>query len=83
MGILAWIVLGLIAGAVAKFIMPGKGPSGWIWTILLGILGALVGGFIGHSLGWGDIHGFDIRSILLAIGGSLLCLFVYDRFLKK
>ena len=83
MGILSWLVLGLIAGVLAKFILPGKGPSGWIYTIALGIVGALVGGFIGHALGLGDIHSPDLRSIALAVGGSVLVLVVYDRFLRK
>src|SRR5262245_45356085 len=83
MGIIAWIVLGLIAGAVAKFIMPGKGPGGWIATIILGVVGALVGGFIGaHLLKAGDV-GFSVEGIITAILGSLLVLFVYDRFLKR
>jgi uncharacterized membrane protein YeaQ/YmgE (transglycosylase-associated protein family) len=82
MGILAWILFGLIAGAVAKFILPGKGPSGWLWTIGLGVVGALVGGFIGHQLGFGDIHGFDLRSMALAVGGAVLCLVIYDRVKK-
>jgi uncharacterized membrane protein YeaQ/YmgE (transglycosylase-associated protein family) len=84
MGILAWILMGLLAGVVAKWLMPGKGPAGWIWTILLGIAGALVGGFVGtHLLEWGTVDSFNPRSIALAIGGSVLVLFVYDRFLRK
>lgn len=79
MGILAWIVFGLIAGAAAKFIMPGKDPGGIIITILIGIAGALVGGFIGSLLGLGDISGFNIGSLLLAIGGALLLLFIYGK----
>ena len=79
MGILAWIVFGLIAGALAKFIMPGKDPGGIIITILIGIAGALVGGFIGSLLGLGDISGFNIGSLLLAIGGALLLLFIYGK----
>lgn len=83
MGIIAWIVLGLIAGAVAKYVMPGKAPAGWLWTIGLGIVGALVGGFIGsHLLNSGDV-GFSLNGIITAILGSLLVLFVYDRFLKR
>ncbi len=78
MGILAWIVLGLVAGALAKFIMPGRQGGGIILTIVLGIAGALVGGFLGTSvLGFGDVTGFDLRSIAIAIGGALLVLFVY------
>lgn len=77
MGIFAWIVLGLIAGLLAKFIMPGRDPGGIIITILLGIGGAVVGGFIGTQLGFGDISGFDLRSLAIAVGGAVLLLFVY------
>lgn len=73
MGILAWIVLGLIAGALAKFIMPGRDPGGIIVTIVLGIVGALVGGFLGTLLGFGDISGFDVRSIVIAVIGASFC----------
>lgn len=78
MGILLWIVFGLIAGVIAKFIMPGSGPSGFILTTVLGIVGALVGGFIGHYVfGITDITGFDLRSMAIAVGGALLVLFLY------
>ena len=63
MGILAWIVLGLIAGLLAKLLMPGRDPGGIIITILLGIGGALVGGFLGTRLGFGGLSGFDLRSM--------------------
>jgi uncharacterized membrane protein YeaQ/YmgE (transglycosylase-associated protein family) len=76
-GILLWAVFGLIAGAIAKFLMPGKAPGGIIVTIALGIVGAVVGGFIGTQLGFGDISGFDLRSMLLAVGGGVLVLFIY------
>jgi uncharacterized membrane protein YeaQ/YmgE (transglycosylase-associated protein family) len=52
MGIIGWIIFGLIVGAVAKLLMPGRDPGGWIVTILLGIAGALVGGFLGRAVGW-------------------------------
>ena len=77
MGILLWAVFGLIAGAIAKFVMSGKAPGGIILTIALGIVGAIVGGFIGTQLGFGDISGFDFRSMLLAVGGGVLVLFIY------
>jgi uncharacterized membrane protein YeaQ/YmgE (transglycosylase-associated protein family) len=77
MGILLWAVFGLIAGAVAKYLMPGNAPGGIVVTILLGIVGAIVGGFIGAQLGFGSISGFDFRSMLLAIGGGVLVLFIY------
>ena len=82
MGIFAWIVLGLIAGVLAKFIMPGRDPGGLIITILLGIGGAVVGGFIGTQLGYGDISGLDLRSLAIAVGGGVLLLFVY-RVLRR
>lgn len=78
MGILAWLLLGLVAGALAKFIMPGQQGGGIILTIVLGVIGALVGGLLGtYVLGFGDITGFDLRSIAIAVGGALLVLFVY------
>lgn len=79
MGILAWIVFGLIAGALAKLIMPGKDPGGMIVTMLIGIAGAILGGFIGGLLGFGGISGFDIRSMAIAIAGALLLLFIYRK----
>ena len=77
MGILLWIVFGLIAGAVAKFIMPGRDPGGIIVTILLGVVGAVVGGFLGTLLGFGSVTGFDVRSLLIAIAGAMVLLFVF------
>jgi len=82
MGILAWIVFGLIAGALAKFIMPGKDPGGLIVTILIGIAGAVLGGFIGSFLGFGGVSGFDPRSLGIAIVGALVLLWLY-RIMKK
>jgi uncharacterized membrane protein YeaQ/YmgE (transglycosylase-associated protein family) len=77
MSILLWIVFGLIAGAIARWLMPGKAQGGIIVTILLGIVGAVVGGYIGTLLGFGDISGFDFRSMLLAVGGGVLVLFAF------
>jgi uncharacterized membrane protein YeaQ/YmgE (transglycosylase-associated protein family) len=82
MGILSWIIFGLIAGILAKFFMPGKDPGGFIVTILIGIAGAIVGGFIGDLLGFGTVNGFDLRSFFVAIVGAMLLLLIY-RFLKK
>ena len=78
MSILGWIVFGLIVGVVAKFIMPGRDPGGMIVTILLGIAGALVGGFIGRALGWyGDN---DPVGFVMATIGAILILVLYRQF---
>ncbi len=82
MGILAWVVFGLIAGWLARLLMPGRQPGGMILTIVLGIVGAVVGGFIGTQLGFGDISGFDLRSMALAVGGGVLVLFVFGLIVK-
>ena len=81
-GFLSWIILGLIVGVLAKWIMPGKDPGGIIITIILGIAGAFVGGFIGSLLGFGSITGFNIVSLVLAVAGALIILFIY-RQIKK
>ena len=82
MGILSWIVMGLIVGVLAKFIMPGKDPGGLIVTILLGIAGAFVGGYVGSVLGLGTVTGFNAGSLLIAIGGAVLLLILY-RVIKQ
>jgi len=73
MGIFLWIVLGLVAGAVARLVMPGPDPLGLVGTILVGIAGALLGGVIGILTG-GTYPGFDYRSLLMATIGSLALL---------
>ena len=77
MGILAWIVLGLIAGAIAKALMPGKDPGGIIVTMLIGIVGAFIGGFIGNAVMGKGLSGASPWSYLLAILGAMLLLWVY------
>lgn len=77
MGIIAWIVVGLIAGALAKLVMPGDDPGGIIVTILLGIVGAFVGGFVVSLLGGVGINGFSLWSILVATLGAIILLAVY------
>ena len=77
MGIVAWIVLGLIAGAIAKAIMPGRDPGGIIVTILIGIVGAFIDGFIGNLITGTGINGFTLWSIVLAIVGSIVLLWIY------
>ncbi len=83
MGILSWIILGLIAGALAKWIMPGRDDMGLIITILLGIAGAFVGGYLGSLLGLGSIGALSIGSILTATAGAILLLFVYRQLTKS
>ena len=77
MGIVLWILFGLIAGALAKFLMPGRQPGGILLTTLLGLVGAVVGGFIGTRLGFGDVNSFDLTSMALAVGGAVLVLVVW------
>ncbi len=83
MGILTWIIFGLIAGALAKMIMPGNQAMGWLMTIILGIIGAFVGGYVGTLIGWGDVNSFDIKSMLLAVAGAILVLWIYGMATKR
>jgi uncharacterized membrane protein YeaQ/YmgE (transglycosylase-associated protein family) len=82
MGIVSWIVFGLIAGLLAKFVVPGDDPGGFIKTTLLGVAGALIGGFVGTRLGFGDVTGFNVRSFAIASAGAVLVLWLY-RMVKK
>ncbi|HSO09881.1 MAG TPA: GlsB/YeaQ/YmgE family stress response membrane protein [Desulfoprunum sp.] len=77
MGLLSWIVMGLLVGLVAKFIMPGSDPGGFIITVLLGIGGAFVGGYVASFLGIGSFTGFNLGSFLIATGGAILILILY------
>jgi uncharacterized membrane protein YeaQ/YmgE (transglycosylase-associated protein family) len=78
MNILTWIVLGLLAGGIAKLIMPGKDPGGCLVTIGIGVLGALIGGFLGTTVfAWGTVTGFDLKSLAIAVAGSVVLLVVY------
>lgn len=76
--IIGWIIFGAIAGAIAKLLMPGKDPGGFIVTVLLGIAGAVVGGFIGRAI-WGSsgVNDWSIGSFALAIGGAIVLLAIY------
>jgi len=80
MGIIAWIILGLLVGILSRFFAPGRQPMGLVATILLGIVGAVVGGLIGTQMGWGQVQGFDFRSLGLAILGGVLVLFLVGLF---
>jgi uncharacterized membrane protein YeaQ/YmgE (transglycosylase-associated protein family) len=79
--ILVWILLGLIAGGIAKLLMPGKDPGGCVITILLGIAGALVAGFIGKAVGWYDQN--EGAGFIAAIVGAFLILLVYRLVLRR
>lgn len=83
MGILSWIVLGVIAGALAKLLMPGKDGGGFFVTMGLGIAGAFVGGWLGSLLGVGSMTGLNFGSIATATAGALLILFGYKQVKKK
>ncbi|MEU3725423.1 GlsB/YeaQ/YmgE family stress response membrane protein [Streptomyces sp. NPDC031705] len=82
MGIIAWILIGLLAGIIAKMLMPGKDPGGIIVTILIGIAGGLLGGWLGKVIfGVDSIDGFfEISTWIAAIVGSLILLVVYRLF---
>lgn len=82
MGILSWIVLGLIAGLLAKLIMPGRDPGGFIITILIGIGGAFVGGWIGTQMGIASFNGFTLQGVLVATGGAIVLLALF-RVLRR
>ncbi len=74
MGVIGWIVFGLIVGVIAKLLMPGRDPGGFIITILLGIVGALLGGFLGRALGWYAPN--QPAGYLMSIVGAMLVLFL-------
>ena len=78
MGFLGWIVLGLIAGAIAKLILPGRQGGGWIVTLLLGVVGALLGGWLGSVLFNVPLADFwSLQTWLLAIAGSIVVLLIW------
>ena len=80
-GILAWIVIGLVAGGIAKLLMPGRDPGGCIVTILLGIAGALLAGFLGRAVGWYNEN--EGAGFLAAIVGAFLILFIYRMIVTR
>ena len=81
LGLISWVLFGLVAGIVAKFLMPGKDPGGCIITSLIGIAGALLGGFIATALDFGGVAAWDLRSFVIAVVGAILLLLIY-RMLK-
>jgi uncharacterized membrane protein YeaQ/YmgE (transglycosylase-associated protein family) len=83
MGILSWIIVGLIAGLLAKWIMPGDQKAGFFVTMALGIAGGLLGGFVMSLIGKTGVTGFNLQTLLVATLGALVVLFVYGLLKKK
>lgn len=80
MGLITWILVGLVAGVLAEFALGGgvsMGPRRLILTALLGVAGAIVGGFISTRLGYGDVTGFNVRSVLIAVAGAILVILAF------
>jgi uncharacterized membrane protein YeaQ/YmgE (transglycosylase-associated protein family) len=83
MGALSWIILGLIAGALAKAIRPGKDPQGCFFTMFIGIMGAVIGGWIATLFGWGRVNGFNLYSLLVATVGAIIFLAIWAAIMRK
>jgi uncharacterized membrane protein YeaQ/YmgE (transglycosylase-associated protein family) len=83
MGALSWILLGLIAGALAKAIRPGKDPQGCFFSIFIGIIGAVLGGWIATLLGWGRVNGFNLYSLVVATVGAIIALAIWAAIDKR
>jgi uncharacterized membrane protein YeaQ/YmgE (transglycosylase-associated protein family) len=81
MGVIGWIVFGLIVGAIAKLVMPGRDPGGIIVTMLIGIAGALIGGFLGRALGWYQAN--EPAGFLMSLVGAVLLLFLYRQVVGR
>jgi uncharacterized membrane protein YeaQ/YmgE (transglycosylase-associated protein family) len=83
MGLISWIVVGLLAGLLAKWIMPGEGPGGLLITLILGMAGASVGGFVVSLLGGTGTTGFNVWSVLVATFGAIILLFLYGLIARR
>ena len=83
MGFIAWIILGLVAGAIAKAILPGRQGGGWIATLVLGVVGALVGGFLAGLFGFSYEEFFSIESWLIAIVGAIIVLVIWGFITRR
>jgi uncharacterized membrane protein YeaQ/YmgE (transglycosylase-associated protein family) len=81
MGILTWILFGLVVGIIAKLLMPGRDPGGFIITILLGIAGALLGGFIGRAMGFYDAN--ESAGWIISILGAIILLAIYRMMVRR
>ncbi|MCL2892110.1 GlsB/YeaQ/YmgE family stress response membrane protein [Brenneria tiliae] len=79
MGILSWVIFGLIAGILAKWLMPGRDGGGFFLTIILGIVGAVVGGYISTFFGFGRVDGFNFGSFVVAVIGAIVVLWIYRK----
>ncbi len=82
MGLFSWIVMGLVAGALARLLLPGKDKAGCVLTVVIGVVGALLGGFLATKLGFGGLSGLDLRSVVIATLGAVLLLLV-ARLLRR
>ncbi|MDX1522032.1 MAG: GlsB/YeaQ/YmgE family stress response membrane protein [Anaerolineae bacterium] len=82
LNIILWIIYGLVVGVLAKFIMPGRDPGGLIVTILLGIAGAFVGGFLASLVGLGSLTSFSLSNLIISVLGAIILLAIY-RAMKK
>jgi uncharacterized membrane protein YeaQ/YmgE (transglycosylase-associated protein family) len=80
MGIISWIVWGLVIGLIARLLLPGRQAIGLLWTIVLGVAGAVIGGLLATALGVGDADEFDFGSFLIAVATSMLLLYLVIRF---
>ncbi|HYW53057.1 MAG TPA: GlsB/YeaQ/YmgE family stress response membrane protein, partial [Dongiaceae bacterium] len=76
MGILSWLIVGLIAGFLAKYVVPGEGPGGIVGDIIIGIIGAFIGGWVFHQFGEPGVNGLTLWSILVAFVGAAILLFI-------
>jgi uncharacterized membrane protein YeaQ/YmgE (transglycosylase-associated protein family) len=84
MGIISWLIWGLFVGLLARLLVPGRQPIGFLWTIALGIAGSLIGGFVATEiLDIADSDEFDFGSFLIAIGTSALLLWLYLRYIAE
>ena len=83
MGFISWIIVGAVAGLLAKWIMPGDGPGGFIVTVILGMAGASVGGFVMSILGGTGATGFNPWSVLVATLGAIILLFFYGLITRR